>query len=202
MHFLRVACCEDIASRAGDGVRLANRVCERPKKEVGLRVRRLPTALRLHFHPNGNSAHSALGSLSNSYTNTCLRDRRLSCVRQADRKEKRCRLRVKSSAQADVRFVPIADIGQLSRGAFRSKWPAPLYRCYWCLQRASAKAPQKNIAPSTAANQAGGPWSGGLLKMLIAPTQSATPMPRQVNRRIYFHTIIAASKALFTCPRK
>ena len=32
--------------------------------------------------------------------------------------------------------------------------------------------------------------------MLIAPTQSATPMPRQVNRRIYFHTIIAASKAL------
>ena len=32
MHFLRVACCEDIASRAGDGVRLANRVCERPKK--------------------------------------------------------------------------------------------------------------------------------------------------------------------------
>jgi hypothetical protein len=34
---------------------------------------------------------------------------------------------------------------------------APLYRCYWCLQRASAKAPQKNIAPSTAANQAGGP---------------------------------------------
>jgi hypothetical protein len=36
--------------------------------------------------------------------------------------------------------------------------------------------------------------------MLIAPTQSATPMPRQVNRRIYFHTIIAASKALFTCP--
>ena len=30
--------------------------------------------------------------------------------------------------------------------------------------------------------------------MLIAPTQSATPMPRQVNRRIYFHTIIAASK--------
>ena len=73
---------------------------------------------------------------------------------------------------------------------------APLYRCYWCLQRASAKAPQKNIAPSTAANQAGGPLSGGLLKMLIAPTQSATPMPRQVNRMIYFHTIIAASKAL------
>jgi hypothetical protein len=73
---------------------------------------------------------------------------------------------------------------------------APLYRCYWCLQRASAKAPQKNIAPSTAANQAGGPLSGGLLKMLIAPTQSATPTPRQVNRRIYFHTIIAASKAL------
>jgi hypothetical protein len=32
--------------------------------------------------------------------------------------------------------------------------------------------------------------------MLIAPTQSATPMPRQVNRRIYFHIIIAASKAL------
>jgi len=32
--------------------------------------------------------------------------------------------------------------------------------------------------------------------MLIAPTQSATPMPRQINRRIYFHTIIAASKAL------
>ena len=32
--------------------------------------------------------------------------------------------------------------------------------------------------------------------MLIVPTQSATPMPRQVNRRIYFHTIIAASKAL------
>jgi hypothetical protein len=32
--------------------------------------------------------------------------------------------------------------------------------------------------------------------MLIAPTQSATPTPRQVNRRIYFHTIIAASKAL------
>ena len=32
--------------------------------------------------------------------------------------------------------------------------------------------------------------------MLIAPTQSATPMPRQVNRRIYFHTIIAVSKAL------
>ena len=32
--------------------------------------------------------------------------------------------------------------------------------------------------------------------MLIAPTQSATPLPRQVNRRIYFHTIIAASKAL------
>jgi len=62
MHFLRVACCEDIASRAGDGVRLTNRLCERPKKEVGLRVRRLPTALRLHFHPNGNSAHSALGS--------------------------------------------------------------------------------------------------------------------------------------------
>jgi len=30
--------------------------------------------------------------------------------------------------------------------------------------------------------------------MLIAPTQSATPMPRQINRRIYFHTIIAASK--------
>jgi hypothetical protein len=27
--------------------------------------------------------------------------------------------------------------------------------------------------------------------MLIAPTQSATPMPKQVNRRIYFHTIIA-----------
>ena len=26
-------------------------------------MRRLPTALRLHFHPNGNSAHSALGSL-------------------------------------------------------------------------------------------------------------------------------------------
>ena len=75
------------------------------------------------------------------------------------------------------------------------RW-APLYRCYWCLQRASAKAPQKNIAPSTAANKAGGPLSGGLLKMLIAPTQSATPMPRQVNRRIYFHTIIAASKAL------
>ncbi len=73
---------------------------------------------------------------------------------------------------------------------------APLYRCYWCLQRDSAKAAQKNIAPSTAANQAGGPLSGGLLKMLIAPTQSATPMPRQVNRRIYFHTIIAASKAL------
>src|SRR4029453_2562708 len=37
----------------------------------------------------------------------------------------------------------------------------------WCLQRASAKAPQKNIAPSTAANQAGGPLSGGPLKMLI-----------------------------------
>jgi hypothetical protein len=32
--------------------------------------------------------------------------------------------------------------------------------------------------------------------MLIAPTQSATPMPRQVNRRIYFNTFIAASKAL------
>ena len=32
--------------------------------------------------------------------------------------------------------------------------------------------------------------------MLIAPTQSATPTPRQVNRMIYFHTIIAASKAL------
>ena len=32
--------------------------------------------------------------------------------------------------------------------------------------------------------------------MLIVPTQSATPMPRQINRRIYFHTIIAASKAL------
>jgi hypothetical protein len=32
--------------------------------------------------------------------------------------------------------------------------------------------------------------------MLIAPTQSATPMTRQENRRIYFHTIIAASKAL------
>jgi hypothetical protein len=73
---------------------------------------------------------------------------------------------------------------------------------YWSLQRASAKAPQRNITPNTAANQAGGPWSGGLLKMLIAPTQSATPMPRQVNRRIYFHTIIAASKALFTCPRR
>ena len=79
---------------------------------------------------------------------------------------------------------------------------APLYGRYWCLQRASAKAPQRNIAPNAAANQAGGPWSGGLLKMLIAPTQSATPMPRQVNRRMYFHTIIAASKALFTCPRR
>ena len=32
--------------------------------------------------------------------------------------------------------------------------------------------------------------------MRIAQTQSATPMPRQVNRRIYFHTIIAASAAL------
>ena len=32
--------------------------------------------------------------------------------------------------------------------------------------------------------------------MLIAPMQSATPMPRQVNRRIYFHTFISASKAL------
>jgi hypothetical protein len=32
--------------------------------------------------------------------------------------------------------------------------------------------------------------------MLIVPTQSATPMPRQVNRRMYFHTIIAASTAL------
>ena len=74
-------------------------------------------------------------------------------------------------------------------------WSArPFYRCYWCLQRARAKAPQKNIAPSATANQAGGPWSGGLLKMVIAPTQSATPMPRQVNRRMYFHTVIAASK--------
>src|SRR6476646_4368934 len=77
---------------------------------------------------------------------------------------------------------------------------APLFRYYWCLQRVSAKAPQRNIAPNTAANQAGGPWSGGLLQMLIAPAQSATPMPRQVNRRIYFHTIIAAPKALFTRP--
>jgi len=66
----------------------------------------------------------------------------------------------------------------------------PSYRCYRCLQRNSAKAPQKNIAPSPAANQAGGPVSGGPLQMLIAPTQSATPMPRQVNRRIYFPTII------------
>ena len=40
------------------------------------------------------------------------------------------------------------------------------------------------------------PVVGRLLKMLIAPTQSATPTPRQVNRMIYFHTIIAASKAL------
>jgi hypothetical protein len=78
----------------------------------------------------------------------------------------------------------------------------PSCRCYWSLQRASAKAPQKNIAPNAAANQAGGPLSRGLLKMLIVPTQSATPMPRQVNRRMYFHTIIAASKALFTCPRR
>ena len=30
--------------------------------------------------------------------------------------------------------------------------------------------------------------------MVIAPTQSATPMPRQINRRMYFHTVIAASK--------
>ena len=78
--------------------------------------------------------------------------------------------------------MPIADTGRLSRDAGR------------CLQRDSAKAPQKNIAPSTAANQAGGPLSGELLKMLIAPTQSATPMPRQVNRRIYFPTIIEPPK--------
>ena len=97
-------------------------------------------------------------------------------------------------ATTDVRFVPTADIGQLSRGAVPANALAPLFRRYWCLQRDSAKAPQKNIAPNTAANQAGGPLSGGLLKMLIAPTQSATPMPRQVNRRIYFPTIIEPPK--------
>ena len=114
-----------------------------------------------------------------------------------------------------VRFSP--ESGQMRRTrscllwAKSRHWPAivrygsgqmigPSCRRYWSLQRASAKAPQRNIAPNAAANQAGGPLSRGFLKMLIAPTQSATPMPRQVNRRIYFHTIIAASKALFTCP--
>src|SRR4249919_2214259 len=77
---------------------------------------------------------------------------------------------------------------------YAQKRSAPLYRCFGCLQRDSAKAPQKNIAPNTAANQAGGPLSGGLLKMLIAPPQSAAPMPRQVNRRIYFPTIIESPK--------
>ena len=108
---------------------------------------------------------------------------------------------VKKPKVCDVRFGSKADIGQRA-ARFGQMSSAPLCRCYWCLQRARAKAPQKNMAPNTAANQAGGPLSGGLLKMLIAPTQSATPMPRQIIRRIYFHTIIAASKALFTCPRK
>src|SRR5580765_3560525 len=97
------------------------------------------------------------------------------------------------SATGHVRFGPKADIGQPSRGAVPANALGP-FTDVGCLQRDRPKAPQKNIAPSAAANQAGGPLSGGLLKMLIAPTQSATPMPRQVNRRIYFPTVIEPPK--------
>ena len=96
-------------------------------------------------------------------------------------------------ALAYVRFVPIADIETIPTSSALVSNDGGTVRP-GASNALAQKLPKRTSRQTPPRTKQVARCREELLKMLIAPTQSATPMPRQVNRRIYFHTIIAASK--------